>query len=390
MAKQRDLSGQKVASVLSHGTFVSRESEKRSISSHSNNLRYQSFLGSSEKFLAHVPSVTYQCDSRLTVSVISPNALELIGVPAEELLGRRDLWGDRLYAEDRVHLISRLGQLELGETASATHRIIDACGLPVWVSHSFKKVQAGSDEMVCGCFVPLPTALCTQAVDTTIISQFVHKMGNHFQLINLLMGTLRRCGIADADIDSLQEAVDKSVEFTRTFLNFAQSVSGQSEFTLGQVFRTAMQSSSPAFTDKKVLLKDRVGELFNSILVRGDPILLEIALASILQNALEATKSPGEVVVSGKCERHQSVSRLTAQIVIADTGCGMDKDELRRAATPFFTSRQERDGLGLSMAVRIIEQHGGALQISSTLRQGTEVVVALPVSVPRKVPAVSE
>jgi len=68
----------------------------------------------------------------------------------------------------------------------------------------------------------------------------------------------------------------------------------------------------------------------------------------------------------------------------------MDKDELRRAATPFFTSRQERDGLGLSMAVRIIEQHGGALQISSTLRQGTEVVVALPVSVPRKVPAVSE
>jgi signal transduction histidine kinase len=65
--------------------------------------------------------------------------------------------------------------------------------------------------------------------------------------------------------------------------------------------------------------------------------------------------------------------------VIEDMGCGIDTDDLSRAVVPFFTSCREKDGLGLSMAVRIIEQHGGLLNVTSAKGQGTAVYITLPV-----------
>jgi signal transduction histidine kinase len=59
----------------------------------------------------------------------------------------------------------------------------------------------------------------------------------------------------------------------------------------------------------------------------------------------------------------------------------MDDKVLTQAADPFFTSYRGRDGLGLSLAVRIIEQHGGRVQLSSTEGRGTQVDVLLPASV---------
>jgi nitrogen-specific signal transduction histidine kinase len=56
----------------------------------------------------------------------------------------------------------------------------------------------------------------------------------------------------------------------------------------------------------------------------------------------------------------------------------MDADVLSKAAAPFVTSKRDQHGLGLSAAVRVIEIHGGALKISSTLGVGTQVEISLP------------
>lgn len=340
------------------------------------------FLGSGdnlEQFLAEVPGVMYECDGKLSVTLITSNILQLLGTDPQELLGRRDLWGGRLFADDRERLTSLLEGLQPGQTASATHRILDQRGLPVWVSHSFRKAATERGDVLRGCMVPLPKEVCTQDIDATIIPQYVHKLGNHFQLINLLIGNLRRSGIATGDIDTVQQALDETVEFTRTFLNYAQGPSCQSEFDLGEILKAVMQSMMPAFAEKKISLNNLLDVYFSGALVLGDPFLLESGFNAILQNALDATNAGGKVTVTASCERHRPDNGLSAQIVIADTGCGMEQDVLTRAVEPFFTTRRDRSGLGLSMAARIIEQHGGRLRITSVVGQGAQVDIMLPV-----------
>ena len=322
----------------------------------------------------------YECDANLSVTLITSNTLQLVGVDPQELLGGRDLWGERLFLDDRERLNSLLKGLQPGQSASATHRILDQCRLPVWVSHSFRKAATERGEVVRGCMVPLPKEICTQDVDSTIVPQFVHKIGNHFQLVNLLMGNLRRSGIATGDIDTLQHALDETVEFTRTFLNYAQGPSCQSEFELSEILKAVVETMVPAFAEKKVSLKNLVDVYLSGAMVLGDPFLLEIGFTAILQNALDATTAGGEVTVTASCERYRPDSGLSAQIVIADTGCGMDEEVLTRAVAPFFTSRRDRSGLGLSMASRIIEQHGGILRIDSVTGQGARVNIILPVN----------
>jgi signal transduction histidine kinase len=353
-----------------------RDSFLRSISIQSLFLGHGDRLG---EFLAGLPAVVYECDKDLAVTRISTNAAELLGMEPANLLGRRDLWADRLHPKDRINLISRLEQLQLGEGASTIHRILSELDLPVWVSHSFRKVRTKNSESIWGSLVPLPTDLCTQSVHSNIISQFVHKIGNHFQLINLLMGTLRRSGEGVDEIDALQQAVDRTVDFTRAFLDYAQIPTCQSDFELHEVLNTVVQAIQVGFDDKHVALVSRLEDCFRDTLVRGDPFLFERALGSIFRNALEATSAGDEVILSGNCEYYQSMSKLAAQIVVADTGSGMQTENLCRAEDPFFTSRRDRDGLGLSMAARIIEQHGGTLRIDSKIGQGTQVTIVLPV-----------
>ena len=331
------------------------------------------------QFLAEVPCVLYACDGKFSVTRITSNTLQLIGVEPQALLGSQDLWGGRLFPGDRESTMLLREGLAPGQTASAIHRILDQRGLPVWVSHRFQRAATENGDVLFGCMVPLPRELCTSEIAPTIIPKFIHKLGNHFQLINLLMGNLRRSGIATADIDAVQQALDDTIELTRTFANYAQGPSCQSEFNLGDILKAVTHALTPAFAEKKVSLERFLGVYFSDALLVGDPFLLEVGLTAILQNALDAT-APGEkVTVTGSCERENPDYGLCAQIVIADTGTGMDEEGLTRAVEPFFTSRRDRSGLGLSIALRIFEQHGGTLRITSTAGQGTRVDIKLPV-----------
>jgi hypothetical protein len=338
-------------------------------------------VASFEQFFADFPCLYYECDANLNVTCISCNAIETVGFESQLLIGGKDLWNERVFAGDRAEVISRLEEIAPGQKSSHVHRLLDECGLPIWVSHSFKKVSSDEGVVIRGCLVRLPVEIRSQSIDAKIIPQFVHKIGNHFQLINLLIGNLRRSDVPLREIENLQQSLDETVEFTRAFLSYAQVPSGQSEVELEEVLKIAIQSMLPAFAEKGVSFRNLVDDLFPGISVRGDPSQLEIAFRGILENALDATKSNDEVSVSATCNRHSAGGALTANVVISDTGCGMDDKVLTQAAEPFFTSHRGRDGLGLSLAVRIIEQHGGRVRLSSTEGRDTQVDVLLPASI---------
>jgi signal transduction histidine kinase len=63
---------------------------------------------------------------------------------------------------------------------------------------------------------------------------------------------------------------------------------------------------------------------------------------------------------------------------VSDTGVGVSEENLSRIFEPFFTTKSQGLGLGLAMTKRVIEEHGGKIEFSSTEGRGSEVTIHLP------------
>lgn len=67
-------------------------------------------------------------------------------------------------------------------------------------------------------------------------------------------------------------------------------------------------------------------------------------------------------------------------IIISDTGCGMEAEDLPRIFDPFYTTKAvgEGTGLGLNISYDIIREHNGTIEVESTPGKGTSFIITLP------------
>ena len=104
----------------------------------------------------------------------------------------------------------------------------------------------------------------------------------------------------------------------------------------------------------------------------GDREMLQVVFQNILMNAAQAMENKGRIEVSistvnGRCS-----------VAIADQGPGMPEDVRAKAFDAFFTTKHRGTGLGLPIARRVIEAHGGTIQIDASPSGGTMVTIVLP------------
>ncbi|HEV3511547.1 MAG TPA: ATP-binding protein [Candidatus Sulfotelmatobacter sp.] len=117
------------------------------------------------------------------------------------------------------------------------------------------------------------------------------------------------------------------------------------------------------------------------ISLHKDPALPEIehdsdqihqVLLNLLLNALQAIDANGKIAVT------VGLRGNTAVIEVADNGRGISPDLLPNIFRPFFTTKGEGTGLGLSLARRIVEDHQGRIDVTSAVGKGTTFAVVLP------------
>jgi signal transduction histidine kinase len=109
----------------------------------------------------------------------------------------------------------------------------------------------------------------------------------------------------------------------------------------------------------------------------ADPYFLRDALASLIDNALEAAGPGGRVLVRSLTRRFRG--RASTIIEIIDNGCGMSAEFLRdHLFHPFETTKPDGVGLGLYTANRIVRHHRGTMRIRSEPGQGTVVRLSFP------------
>ncbi|WNS41668.1 ATP-binding protein [Paenibacillus sp. MMS20-IR301] len=94
---------------------------------------------------------------------------------------------------------------------------------------------------------------------------------------------------------------------------------------------------------------------------------------NLVRNGMEAMDTKGVLTLS------TSVHDDTVQLIISDTGSGIPQSQLQQLFTPFFTTKSQGTGLGLSLCLSIAERHNGTIHVESEVGRGTSVVVTIPI-----------
>jgi len=107
--------------------------------------------------------------------------------------------------------------------------------------------------------------------------------------------------------------------------------------------------------------------------VEHDPNQINQVLLNLLLNAIQSMDKPGTIRVT------LQPADNAVDVIVSDEGKGIAPEHLPNIFRPFFTTKGQGTGLGLSLARRIVESHGGSINATSVLGQGTQFTVHLPV-----------
>jgi len=136
-------------------------------------------------------------------------------------------------------------------------------------------------------------------------------------------------------------------------------------------------AKAPKAVDLRLRLDDMLPQ------IAGDPESLLQVFLNLGQNALQAMPEGGTLeVLTTRRRRSRLGYGQFAEVRFRDSGIGIPRDKLKKLFIPFYTTKSKGTGLGLAISHRIINQHGGTIEVRSTLGQGSTFSVFLPAAEP--------
>ncbi len=119
------------------------------------------------------------------------------------------------------------------------------------------------------------------------------------------------------------------------------------------------------------------------LMCRADPEHLQQIVLNLLHNAVQAMPDGGQLTLSlieqdTRNDSRTHLSRPCVAFTVSDTGMGMTDDVKSKLFMPFFTTKENGNGLGLATAKKVIEAHGGDILAESGLNSGATFIIDIP------------
>lgn len=187
-------------------------------------------------------------------------------------------------------------------------------------------------------------------------------------------------------LETIDENVDKLVNMVNTLLDIARIESGKTEVKIAPAdiaksIRDAGDFLSPQMQAKTIKLVLDIPEL---LLVYMDKNLIDQVFINLIGNAVKFTPNGGQIKISAKESGNQAV------IAVADTGYGIEKENLEKIFQEFFrvdnaaNTHAKGTGLGLSLVKRIIEIHKEKIWVESEIGKGSTFYFTLKLAKEKK------
>ena len=206
-----------------------------------------------------------------------------------------------------------------------------------------------------------------------------HSVRNPFTSVKMRLFSLNRSlklsGTQKEDFDVISEEINHIDTIVQNFLEFSRPPKLKIQpVSPSTVVDTALQLLCYRLESYNVKIDLHRNQLLPAI--DADPDQLKEVFVNLMINACEAMTGGGSI------EIHEQVigppDRLQARIRITDNGPGIAPSFTQKVFDPFFTTKEDGTGLGLSIVSRIIKEHGGRIDLTSSEGKGTTFTIVLP------------
>ena len=168
-------------------------------------------------------------------------------------------------------------------------------------------------------------------------------------------------------IETIKRRSEGLLKFAETYRNLNKiNTLNLDKVYIRELFANLHQLMLPSFEQKgielEIILRDP------ELSLEADPSLLEQVFINLIVNAMEAVKDKPDGKITLSADHNTSGKTI---VKIGDNGQGMPEELMDKIFIPFFTTKKNGSGIGLSLCKQIIMLHKGTLQVQSTVGKGT-------------------
>ena len=399
---ERDSHGRPVRMVGTHTDIAERKHAELALRSSEDRFRTLTMAS---------PLGIFLTDAAGDCTFVTPRMRDLWGAPAEKLLGRGFLNAAHPDDRNRIHLAWQTAVREGGEL-SIEYRVVRPDGTERWVcertaAHRDGSVVTGFVGTVEDISAPKAAAEDRRRLETQM--QHAQKLeslgvlagGIAHDFNNLLVGILGNASVARDEVEKgtsteellgdIEIAARRAAELTTQLLAYA----GKGRFNVVPL------DVSAAVRETSSLLQSAISKRATLVLqlddelphIAADATQVRQVIMNLLTNASDALDDRDGVITLSTGTMHADAEWLAASraadgvepgpyvfVEVTDTGVGMNPDTLARIFDPFFTTKFTGRGLGLAATLGIVRGHRGALDVRSTVGNGTTFRVLFPAS----------
>jgi len=211
-----------------------------------------------------------------------------------------------------------------------------------------------------------------------LVAGIAHEINNPLTGILMFSSVVARSPTLDPslspDMEMIVSETQRCAKIVRGLLEFSrESIPEKKETSIDQMIDQTLDlvRQQPIFQNVEIVqeYEDKLP------LIAVDPDQVRQVLMNIIVNAGQAMEDGGFL----KIKAGVTDDRNRIFITLADTGCGIPEENLSKIFDPFYSTKERKGfGLGLSISYGIIQNHGGKIEVSSTLGEGTIFRILLP------------
>lgn len=218
------------------------------------------------------------------------------------------------------------------------------------------------------------------------VSNVSHELRTPLTNIKLYAGLLRRAtgekisaylDVLETEVDHLHRLIESVLDLSKLDTDPAPLQHHFTPFSLDDLCQRVVTQAMSKARNRNITLSYQSPD--PPVTVMGHPVQIGQAITNLVENALNYTQAGGEVTI--RVENH-----LTSAVIhVIDTGMGIDEAEQSRLFERFFRGGRAAAinmpgaGLGLSIVQKIVRQHGGHIEFSSQIDQGSTFSITLPI-----------